>query len=512
MKTLELISFPLGSAGLRGPANPDKRETVDSGAAAMEPSLSWTLITVGFLLVAALAAFFLFAQIGRALDRSLRAETRDLRTEIQNALSEQALRLESRVQAVKDAQAAEFVSMRKEAADGRENVEAALKRAADTTAQALTLRLGETNQNVKLLSDRLLAEQKSAREEQRAFLDRIASTLKAMQEANEKRQEAIAEALRSNLDKLRHENEAKLEQMRATVEEKLQGTLEKRLGESFSLVSERLEQVHKGLGEMQSLATGVGDLKRVLVNVKARGGWAEVQLGQLLEDMLTPEQFVKNEKVRKDSNERVEFAIVLPGKREGETVLLPIDAKWPHEDYERLLAAQERALAADVEQAQKALENAVRLQAKSICEKYVHPPQSTDFAIMFLPTEGLYAEVIRKPALVRDLQTKHRVMVAGPSTLGAFLTSLQMGFRTLAIEKRASEVWQVLSAAKEEFHKYGQVWEKLSRHLATAQRTVEEAGQRTRAVERKLREVEAPVVEPESLPLLIESEILTEPA
>ncbi|HET9067901.1 MAG TPA: DNA recombination protein RmuC [Amaricoccus sp.] len=290
---------------------------------------------------------------------------------------------------------------------------------------------------------------------------------------------------------MRSDNSEKLEKMRATVEEKLEGTLEKRLGESFQLVSDRLEQVHKGLGEMQNLATGVGDLKRVLSNVKSRGGWGEVQLGMLLEDMLAREQYATNVRVRPDSGEIVEFAVRLPGRSSDDTPLwLPIDAKFPQEDYDRLLVAQDAGNAEEVEKAGLALERAIRLQARTICDKYVHPPYSTDFAIMYLPTEGLFAEVIRRPGLATELQTKCRVMVQGPTTLAALLTSLQMGFRTLAIEKRSSEVWQVLGAAKSEFEKYGQVWERLGRQLDTAKKTVDEAGRRTRAVTRRLRDVE----------------------
>lgn len=275
-----------------------------------------------------------------------------------------------------------------------------------------------------------------------------------------------------------------------TVDEKLQGTLEARLGESFKLVSDRLELVHKGLGEMQTLATGVGDLKRVLTNVKSRGGWGEVQLGMLLDDMLTPEQYEKNVRIRPGSGEIVEFVVRLPGKGDGSPLYLPIDAKFPHEDYERLVLVQEAGNAEDAEKAAQALERTVRTQAKSICEKYVHPPYSTDFAIMYLPTEGLFAEIIRRPGLCSELQSQHRVMVTGPTTLAALLNSLQMGFRTLAIEKRSSEVWQVLGAAKAEFKKYGEVWDKLSKQLATAQNTVSEAGRRTRAVAKTLRDVE----------------------
>jgi DNA recombination protein RmuC len=271
----------------------------------------------------------------------------------------------------------------------------------------------------------------------------------------------------------------------------LQGTLETRIGESFKLVSERLESVHKGLGEMQTLATGVGDLKRVLTNVKSRGGWAEVQLGALLENMLSPEQFVRNARIKPGSAEMVEFAVQMPGAEEGRRVLLPIDAKFPHEDYERLMRAQERGDAEEVEAASLALAGAIRREAKRIADKYIDPPATTDFAILYLPTEGLFAEAIRRDELLTDIQQKFKVTLAGPTTLAAYLTALQMGFRTMAVQKRSSEVWRVLGEAKAEFDKYGLVWDKLRKHLETAQRTVEEAGTRTKAVARKLRSVEA---------------------
>jgi DNA recombination protein RmuC len=279
--------------------------------------------------------------------------------------------------------------------------------------------------------------------------------------------------------------------MRRTVDEKLHETLEKRLGDSFKLVSERLEQVHKGLGEMQTLATGVGDLKRVLTNVKTRGGWGEVQLESILEQLFTIEQFAKGVATRPGSREIVDFAIRLPGRGEGDTpVWLPIDAKFPREDYERLLDAQERA---DVDAAKLAgnqLERAVRLQAKSISDKYLAPPHTTDFAVMFLPTEGLYAEVIRRPGIVDSLQRECRVVVAGPTTLTALLNSLQMGFRTLAIEKRSSEVWHVLGAVKTEFGKFGEVLDKVQKKLDEASKQIEQTGVRSRAISRQLRTVQ----------------------
>lgn len=399
--------------------------------------------------------------------------------------------LDTRIAEFGKAQGEQLAGMRQEAADGRAKLEEAVQRNADSFAHTQTTRLKETNDAVRELSDRLIAAQEKGAGEQREGLKAVTDRVGTLMDANSTAQEKLRETVSTSLEKLQKDNSEKLEGMRATVEEKLQGTLEKRLGESFQLVSERLEQVHKGLGEMQSLATGVGDLKRVLSNVKSRGGWGEVQLGMLLEDMLTREQYDANVRVRPDSGEVVEYAVRLPGRDGSDMPLwLPIDAKFPHEDYDRLLQAQDAGVPDEIERAASALEKAVRIQAKVICEKYVHPPHSTDFAIMYLPTEGLFAEVIRRPGLARDLQNKHRVMVQGPTTLAALLTSLQMGFRTLAIEKRSSEVWQVLGAAKAEFMKYGQVWEKLGKQLDTAKRTVEEAGKRTRAVERRLREVE----------------------
>ena len=321
-------------------------------------------------------------------------------------------------------------------------------------------------------------------------LAEIQTRVQDLTEKTAKRQSDLQSLLAEEMDKLRKGNEEKLEKMRETVDEKLQGTLEKRLGESFKFVSERLEKVHEGLGQMQELATGVGDLKKVLTNVKNRGGWGEVQLESQLEDMLSPEQFERNVRTKPGSAETVEFAIKMPGREEGERVYLPIDSKFPQEDYDRLLTAQEAGDPQATEAASKALEKAIRAQAKTIAEKYVFPPATTDFAIMYLPTEGLYAEVVRRGGLAQELQRDFRVMATGPTTLMALLNSLQLGFRTLAIEKRTSEVWQVLSAAKTEFSKYGQVWDKLSKQLTAAQNTVHDAGVRTRAVERALRKVE----------------------
>jgi DNA recombination protein RmuC len=320
----------------------------------------------------------------------------------------------------------------------------------------------------------------------------VNAQLLALTETVQGRLDAARNTVDARLAQLQESNAAKLEEMRRTVDEQLQGTLEKRLGESFQLVSGNLEAVFRGLGEMRALATGVGDLKRVLTNVKTRGTWAEVQLGALLEQILTPDQFARNVRVKEGSEERVEYAVRLPGRGglAGEAVWLPIDSKFPQEAYLRLLEASDAVDAEGVQAALAELARTVRLSARTIQEKYVSPPQTTDFAVLFLPTEGLYAEVLRQPGLVEQLQESWRVVVAGPTTLAALLSSLRMGFKTLAIEQRASEVWQVLGAVKTEFGKFGDVLDKVKRQLGTASRTLTETGVRTRAMARRLRDVE----------------------
>jgi len=302
----------------------------------------------------------------------------------------------------------------------------------------------------------------------------------------------VRQTLEAQLAQLQQSNAAKLDEMRATVDEKLQATLHARLGESFKQVAERLEQVHKGLGEMQTLAAGVGDLKHLLTNVKTRGLFGEAQLAALLEQVFVPDQYAAQVSTRPGSKNLVDFAIRLPGKSDDGTPLwLPIDAKFPNEDYERLLDAQQRADGAGAEAAAKALEARIRLEAKSIAEKYVEPPHTTDFAILFLPTEGLYAEVLRRPGLMDVLQREHRVTLAGPTTLLAMLSSLQMGFRTLALEKRSSEVWQVLGAVKTEFGKFGDVLSKVREQTQTVLNTLDRAQTRSNVMSRALRQVEA---------------------
>ncbi|MEI7436146.1 MAG: DNA recombination protein RmuC [bacterium] len=315
----------------------------------------------------------------------------------------------------------------------------------------------------------------------------------AAQQARNLREEVAAAQTQANalLIRIQEGNEKKLDEMRQTVDEKLHNTLEKRLGESFKFVSDRLEAVQRGLGEMQNLAIGVGDLKRVLTNVKERGTWGEYQLGAILEEILTPDQFARNVRFR-ESGEQVEFAVKLPGKGQPQDapVWIPIDAKFPKEDYERLLEAAERSDGEQVRAASKALGVTILKSAKDIHDKYITPPVTTDFGIMFLPTEGLYAEVLRQPGLHDEIQRKHRVLVAGPTTLSAILSSLRVGFQTLAIEQRAHEVWMVLGTVKTEFGKFGTVLDKLKKQLNTASNTLEETSARSRAMERKLRVVE----------------------
>ncbi len=327
---------------------------------------------------------------------------------------------------------------------------------------------------------------------QKSLSDTLSTQLSSLSEANVRRMSEIRETLEKQLTQLQTNNAAKLDEMRATVDEKLQSTLQARLGESFKQVADRLEQVHKGLGEMQTLAQGVGDLKHLLTNVKTRGIFGEAQLAGLLEQVFVPDQYATQVATRPGSKNVVDFAIKLPGRADsGLPLWLPIDAKFPNEDYERLLDAQGRADALGAEAAARALEQRIRLEARSIADKYVEPPYTTDFAILFLPSEGLYAEVLRRPGLMEALQRDHRVTLAGPTTMLAMLSSLQMGFRTLALEKRASEVWQVLGAVKTEFGKFGDVLAKVKAQTETVLKTLDSAQTRSRAMGRALKQVEA---------------------
>ena len=308
---------------------------------------------------------------------------------------------------------------------------------------------------------------------------------------NETKLDNIRKAVEDNLSKIQKDNNDKLEKMRITVDEKLQGTLEKRLGESFKLVNDRLESVYKGLGEMQTLAQGVGDLKKVFTNVKSRGYWGEVQLSTILEQFLTNEQYDTNVKTRPSSNDLVEFAIKLPGKNDNEFVWLPVDSKFPIEDYSRLVDAEEAGDVSLVNECRKKLENSVKSFAKDIYDKYIEPPFTTDFGIMFLPTESLYCEVLKNTGLCELIAQKYRITVAGPTTFVALLNSLQMGFKTLAIEKRTSEVWQLLGMVKSEFTKFGDILDKTNKKLLEISSTMELASRKSRTIERKLRKVEA---------------------
>lgn len=344
----------------------------------------------------------------------------------------------------------------------------------------------ELNTSIRQLSESLRTDARLGREEMGVGLQRFGEQLSSLTQRNAEGLETLRNTIETKLAAIQSDNNQKLEQMRQTVDEKLHNTLEQRLGESFKLVSERLELVHKGLGEMQTLATGVGDLKKVLSNVKVRGTWGEVQLENLLAQVLTFDQYAKNVATRPDSGERVEFAIRLPGREETGVVWLPIDAKFPLEDYQKLVEAQEAGDFALMEEAGKALENRIKAEAKSIKDKYLEPPHTTDFGLLFLPIEGLYAEIIRRPGLADLLQRDFRVSVAGPTTLTAILNSLQMGFRTLAIERRSSEVWKILGAVKTEFGKFGDVLAKTRKKLDEARNTIDQAEVRSRQIGRKL--------------------------
>lgn len=398
---------------------------------------------------------------------SLKVSTDSLVQSLGQISAAQQSRLESfaqQLQALQQANEASAAQLRTELSKTLQDFNYSLRQQADATA---------TQQQEKLAS--------------------FATELTRLTESNAKKLDELRVAVETKLTQLQADNATKLEEMRRTVDEKLQGTLEKRLGESFKLVSDRLEQVHKGLGEMQTLASGVGDLKKVLTNVKTRGTWGEMQLGNLLEQVLTPEQYDRNVMTKPTGRETVEFAIRLPGGegQGGKPVWLPIDAKFPKEDYERLVDAAERGDAAGVELAAKELEGRIRSQARDIRDKYIAPPHTTDFGLLYLPTESLYAEVLRRPGLVESLQREMRVNIVGPTTLAAVLNSLQMGFRTLAIQKRSSEVWKVLGAVKTDFGKFGDLLDKVKKKLDETSNTIEEAANRSKQIVRKLKNVEA---------------------
>lgn len=396
----------------------------------------------------------------------------------------------------------------KEQVDGLGNL---LKSQIETFTSQLGLQFSTFTQNNeqsltkigKILDERLISAQQDARqgrteqaESLKNFGELLTGQLHQLTQRNTQSLETLRETVETKLSSIQVDNNQKLEQMRQTVDEKLHNTLEQRLGESFKQVSDRLEQVHNGLGEMRTLASGVGDLKKVLTNVKVRGTWGEVQLDTLLDQILNADQYAKNVSTRPNSSERVEFAIKLPGRdMTDDVVWLPIDAKFPLEDYQRLVEAHELADLVAMEESSKALEIRIKAEAKTIRDKYLEPPHTTDFGLLFLPIEGLYAEVIRRPGLSDFLQREYRVTVVSPTTICAILNSLQMGFKTLAIEKRSSEVWMVLGAVKTEFSKFGDVLAKTKKKLDEARNTIESAEVRTRAIDRQLRQVEALPVE-----------------
>ncbi|MDO8282272.1 MAG: DNA recombination protein RmuC [Thermodesulfovibrionia bacterium] len=380
---------------------------------------------------------------------------------------------------------------------------ASFERNQERTERALreevALNREETSKSSRNLREEMVNSMTKISNVQQEQFDSFSKKLDTLTQSNEQKLDKMRETVEGRLKLLQDDNTKKLDQMRETVDEKLHATLEKRLGESFKHVSDRLEKVHQGLGEMQTLAAGVGDLKKVLTNVKTRGTWGEIQLGALLEQVLSGEQYEKNVVTKKGSNDRVEFAIKLPGHddKDDQPVWLPIDAKFPREDYERLVEAQEKADAGLAEDAAKQLEVRIKSSAKEIKDKYLDPPHTTDFGIMFLPTEGLFAEVIKRPGLSDFLQREYRISVTGPTTLAALLNSLQMGFRTLTIEKRSSEVWSLLGAVKTEFGKFGTILDKTQKKLQEASNTIEDAAKKSRTIERKLKNVqELPSQEP----------------
>ncbi len=455
--------------------------------------MDWALL-LGLLCVLGLLILLLLRQ-GKAGNATLGTELQALQAYLQQAQLQQLQSQERTERSLREQLQSTALAGRQEMGSNLARLQQAL---VQQLAQGAGLQKGQLDsfaQQLEQLRQTMLLQSQGGREEQTASLKQMADTLAQridqLTESNAQRMQEIRSTLEQKIQQLQAENSGKLEEMRKTVDEKLHATLEQRLGESFKLVSDRLEKVHQGLGEMQQLAIGVGDLKRVLTNVKTRGTWGEVQLEMVLEQMLTPDQYAKNVETVPGSGERVEFAVKLPGKEEGRApVWMPIDAKFPKEQYERLLDAAERADAEGVALAGKELERSIRNEAKTIAEKYVSPPLTTDFAILFLPTEGLYAEVMRRPGLADDLQRSFRVSVAGPSTLSALLNSLQMGFRTLILEKRSSEVWQVLGAVKTEFGKFGEVLAATKSTLERAAKNIDQAEVRTRQMTRKLKQVE----------------------
>ena len=372
-----------------------------------------------------------------------------------------------------------------------DNITREFKSNREEAGQNSKLMREELGNSVKLLGDQLSNRIKDISDRQKDQLELVEDRLRSLTKTNEEKFDKLRENVSTQLESIQNKNEKKLEEMRVTVDEKLHSTLEKRLGESFKLVSDRLDLVHKGLGEMQNLATGVGDLKKVLTNVKDRGTWGEIQLGNLLEQILTKEQYSANVKTKDGSNALVEYAIKLPGKDElkDEIVWLPIDAKFPLEDYQRLVEARDKADLSLIDESSKKLVRSIKDAAKDIASKYLDPPNTTDFAFMFLPIESLYAEVLSIPGLFDSVQREYKVTIAGPANFVAVLNSLQMGFKTLAIEKRSSEVWKLLSVVKTEFSKFGDILDNTQKKLDLASKSIGDASRKSRTIERKLRNV-----------------------
>jgi DNA recombination protein RmuC len=388
-----------------------------------------------------------------------------------------------------------MVALLESAEKNQERLERALKEEISKNREEMAHNLlqsrDEAGKSLRSFNDSLLNQMKNISEMQEGRFNSFANQLSHLTQTNEQKLEKMRETVEERLRLLQEDNTKKLEKMRETVDEKLHATLERRLGESFKIVSERLEMVHKGLGEMQNLAVGVGDLKRVLSNVKTRGILGEIQLGNILEQILTTEQYATNVATKKGSRDHVEFAIKLPGKdASGDVVYLPLDAKFPREHYDSLINAYDHGDVSAIEEASKLLENNIKKFAKDIRDKYIDPPHTTDFGIMFLPVEGLYAEIVRRPGLIETLQREYKIIITGPTTLAAILNSLQLGFRTLAIEKRSSEVWTLLGAVKTEFGRFGDILDKTHKKLQEASNTIEDASRKSRTIEKKLKNVQ----------------------
>lgn len=498
----------------------------------------WVLLGVGFgcVLTAAISSFFrrdtaALAEVSRKLqelagkneasERSMRDELTRIREAIGSSAKENREELSKSLKDVNDSLLMQVVEMTKlqntylekltttneQKLDGmRKTIEEKIANLQGQFNQDAAQNREELNKALKSFEENFRNNVREFNEVQLQKFSALNEQIEKLLRSTEDKLNQMRATIEEKLKTLQEDNTAKLEKIRATVEEKLHDTLEKRLGESFKQVSDRLEQVHKGLGEMQSLAAGVGDLKKALVNVKTRGMLGEIQLENILAEILTPEQYEKNFAAKPSSGERVEFAVKMPGK-DGSPVWLPIDAKFPIEDYQRLQEAYEQGEPVLLEAAAKQLENSIKKCAKDIRDKYLAPPLTTDFAIMFLPFEGLYAEVLRRTGLFESLLRDFRVAITGPTTLAAFLNSLQMGFRTLAIEKRSSEVWALLGAVKAEFGKFGVVLEKTRKKLQEASNTIDAASVRTKAIERKLKGVEGlPVPDESALLFALEDE------